>query len=37
MSKERDTFMAARIDGGLRGRGHRVDPEKAKEIDIEKN
>jgi hypothetical protein len=40
MSKERDTLMAARIDGGLekgRGRGHRVNPEKVKEMDIEKN
>jgi hypothetical protein len=40
MSKEQDTSIVARIDGGLeeeRGRGHRVNPEKVKEIDIEKN
>jgi hypothetical protein len=40
MSKEQDTPMAARINGGPeegRGRGYRVDPEKAKEMDIEKN
>jgi hypothetical protein len=40
MSKERDTLMAARIDGGVeegRGRGHQVDPEKTKEMDMEKN
>jgi hypothetical protein len=40
MLKERDTLIAARIDGGLeegRGREHRVDPKKVKDIDIEKN
>jgi hypothetical protein len=40
MSKEQDTPMVARIDDSPkegRGRGHRVDPKKAKEMDIEKN
>jgi hypothetical protein len=40
MSKEQDTPIAARINGGLeegRGRGHQVNPEKAKEMDIKKN
>jgi hypothetical protein len=40
MSKERDTLMAARINGGLeegRRRGHQVNSKKAKEMDIEKN
>jgi hypothetical protein len=40
MSKEQDTPMAARIDGGLKegqGRGHQVNPKKVKKMDIEKN
>jgi hypothetical protein len=40
MSKEQDTPIVAGIDGGPkegRGREHRVDPEKVKEMNIEKN
>jgi hypothetical protein len=40
MSKERDTLIVARINGDVeegRGRGHLINPEKAKKMDIEKN
>jgi hypothetical protein len=40
MSKERDTLIAARIDGGVeegRRREHLINPKKVKEMDIKKN
>jgi hypothetical protein len=40
MSKERDTLIVARINSGVeeeRGRGHLINPKKAKEMNIEKN